>query len=131
MRGLTSAESVRRRDKGQANVVVHRSSRTAPEIVRANVLTRFNAIIGVLLVAGLVFGAPQDALFGLVIVVNSGVGIVQELRAKRTLDALVLLDAAPVTVRRDGSRSWSRRSRSCSATSCCWDPATRSLWTGR
>src|SRR3954468_19076659 len=99
--GLTSAEAARRRAAGQGNVVGHRTSRSAGEIVRANVLTRFNAIIGVLLAAGLVFGAPQDALFGLVIVVNSAVGIVQELRAKRSLDALALLDAAPVTVRRD------------------------------
>ncbi len=101
--GLTSAEVARRRAAGQGNVVGHRTSRSAGEIVRANVLTRFNAIIGVLLAAGLVFGAPQDALFGLVIVVNSAVGIVQELRAKRSLDALALLDAAPVTVRRDGA----------------------------
>jgi cation-transporting ATPase E len=100
--GLSAAEVALRRARGQANVVTHRSSRSAWEIVRSNVLTRFNAIIGVLLVAGLVFGAPQDALFGLVIVVNSAVGIVQELRAKRSLDALALLDAAPVTVRRDG-----------------------------
>jgi len=99
--GLTSAEAARRRAAGQGNVVDHRTSRGAGEIVRANVLTRFNAIIGVLLAAGLAFGAPQDALFGLVIVVNSAVGIVQELRAKRSLDALALLDAAPVTVRRD------------------------------
>jgi cation-transporting ATPase E len=99
--GLTSAEVARRRAAGQGNVLGHRTSRSAGEIVRANVLTRFNAIIGVLLAAGLAFGAPQDALFGLVIVVNSAVGIVQELRAKRSLDALALLDAAPVTVRRD------------------------------
>ena len=44
------------------------------KIVRANVLTRFNAIIGCLLAVVLVFGPPQDALFGLVIVVNSAVG---------------------------------------------------------
>jgi cation-transporting ATPase E len=99
--GLPAAEVALRRAQGQANVVAHSSSRSTWEIVRSNVLTRFNAIIGVLLVAGLVFGAPQDALFGLVIVVNSAVGIVQELRAKRSLDALALLDAAPVTVRRD------------------------------
>jgi hypothetical protein len=72
-------------------------------IVRANVLTRFNAIIGVLLAVVLVFGPPQDGLFGLVIVVNSAVGIVQELRAKRTLDALALLERVPVRVRRDAA----------------------------
>ena len=63
-------------------MVARRSSRSAWSIVRSNVLTRFNAILGVLLVVVLVFGPPQDGLFGLVIVVNSAVGIVQELRAK-------------------------------------------------
>jgi cation-transporting ATPase E len=65
-------------------------------------LTRFNAIIGVLVVVVLVFGPIQDALFGLVILVNSAVGIVQELRAKRKVDALALLERSPVRVRRDG-----------------------------
>ena len=99
--GLSAAEAARRKVAGQGNVVADRSSRSAWEIIRANLLTRFNAIIGVLVAAGLVFGAPQDALFGLVIVVNSAVGILQELRAKRSLDALAVLDAAPIPVVRD------------------------------
>jgi cation-transporting ATPase E len=85
--------------------VDRRSSRGAWSIVCANVLTRFNAIIGVLLVVVLVFGPLQDGLFGLVIVVNSAVGIVQELRAKRILDTLALLERAPVRVRRDGQEA--------------------------
>jgi cation-transporting ATPase E len=100
--GLTRAQVDARRARGQANVVSASSSRTVWSILRANVLTRFNAIIGVLLVVVLVFGPIEDALFGLVIVVNSGVGIVQELRAKRKLDALALLERSPVRVRRDG-----------------------------
>ena len=51
-RGLTSADVARRRAAGQGNVVGHRTSRSAGEIVRANVLTRFNAILGIALVAG-------------------------------------------------------------------------------
>jgi cation-transporting P-type ATPase E len=101
--GLSTAEVARRHRDGRGNVVSRRPSRSAWAIVRANVLTRFNAIIGALLAVVLVFGPPQDALFGLVIVVNSAVGIVQELRAKRTLDALALLERAPVRVRREGS----------------------------
>jgi magnesium-transporting ATPase (P-type) len=100
--GLTAAEVARRRVAGQVNLVARRTSRDAWAIVRANVFTRFNAIIGVLLAVVLVAGPLQDGLFGLVIVVNSAVGIVQELRAKRTLDALALLERAPVQVRRDG-----------------------------
>jgi cation-transporting P-type ATPase E len=102
-RGLSAEEVRARRLAGQANVVTARSSRTALEIVRANVLTRFNAIIATLLAVVLVFGPIQDGLFGLVIVVNSAIGIVQELRAKRTLDALTLLEQVPVRARRDGA----------------------------
>src|SRR5262245_55137157 len=80
-----------------------RSSRPITSIIRANVLTRFNAIIGVLFAVVLVYGQPQDGLFGVVIVVNSAVGIVQELRAKRALDRLALLERAPVRVRRAGT----------------------------
>ena len=100
--GLSAAEVDQRRRAGRVNAVARRSSRGAWSIVRSNVLTRFNAILGVLLVVVLVFGPPQDGLFGLVIVVNSAVGIVQVLRAKRTLDALALVERAPVRVRRAG-----------------------------
>jgi cation-transporting P-type ATPase E len=103
--GLTAAEAARRGRAGRGNVVTRRPSRTGWAIVRANVLTRFNAIIGVLLAVVLVFGPVQDGLFGLVIVVNSAIGIVQELRAKRALDALALLEQTPVRVRRDGAET--------------------------
>ena len=101
--GLSTAEVAQRRAQGRVNVVSESSSRTVWSIIRANVFTRFNAIIGVLLAVVLVFGPLQDALFGLIIVVNSAVGIVQEYRAKRKLDALALLERAPVRVRRDGA----------------------------
>jgi len=70
--------------------------------VRTNVFTRFNALLGALCAVILVIGPPQDAVFGLVIVVNSAVGIVAELRAKRTLDRFRVLTAESVRVVRDG-----------------------------
>ncbi len=82
-----------------------RSSRSAVEIVRANIFTRFNAIIGVLFAIILVVGPIQDGLFGFVIVANTGIGIVQELRAKRTLDRLAVIGEAQPTVRRGGTAS--------------------------
>ena len=100
--GLSAAEVAQRQARGQTNAADRGPGRTLWAIVRANVLTRFNALIGGLLVLVLIFGPPQDGLFGLVIVVNSAVGIVQEWRAKRKLDSLALLAAAPVRVRRDG-----------------------------
>lgn len=102
-RGLTAAEVRERVAAGRANDVPRRSSRSAPEIVRANVLTRFNALIGSLLALVLIFGQWQDALFGLIIVANSAIGAVQELRAKRTLDRLAVIGETPVRVRRDGA----------------------------
>ncbi|MGH3309815.1 MAG: cation-translocating P-type ATPase [Streptomyces sp.] len=100
--GLSTAEVDARIARGEVNDVPTRSSRSATEIVRSNVFTRFNAIIGVLFVIILVVGPVQDTLFGFVILANTLIGIVQELRAKRTLDNLAVIGAARPTVRRDG-----------------------------
>ncbi|MEU9114504.1 HAD-IC family P-type ATPase [Streptomyces sp. NPDC048483] len=101
--GLTSAEVAERVARGEVNDVPVRSSRSTVDIIRANVFTRFNAIIGVLFAIILVVGPIQDGLFGFVIVANTGIGIVQELRAKRTLDNLAVIGEARPTVRRDGT----------------------------
>jgi len=100
--GLTSAQVAQRVAEGETNETARRTSRPVSEIIRANVLTRFNAIVGALAAVVLVTGHPQDALFGLVIVANTGIGVVQELRAKRTLDRLAVLGEEPVRVMRDG-----------------------------
>ncbi|MGX1909577.1 cation-translocating P-type ATPase [Streptomyces phaeochromogenes] len=100
--GLTAAEVAERVARGEVNDVPVRSSRSTVDIVRANVFTRFNAIIGVLWVV-MMFVAPfQDTLFGYVILANTGIGIIQELRAKKTLDSLAVIGEARPTVRRDG-----------------------------
>ncbi|ATW49172.1 magnesium-transporting ATPase [Streptomyces peucetius subsp. caesius ATCC 27952] len=100
--GLTSSEVAARVARGEVNDVPVRSSRSAVDIVRANVFTRFNAIIGVLWVI-MFFVAPiQDSLFGFVIIANTGIGIIQELRAKKTLDSLAVIGEAKPRVRRDG-----------------------------
>src|SRR6185295_6604698 len=67
--------------------------RSLVEIARANVFTRFNAILGTMFVLILVFGDSQDGLFGLVLVTNALIGIVQEWRAKRKLGHLAVLSA--------------------------------------
>ncbi|TJZ52894.1 HAD family hydrolase [Streptomyces piniterrae] len=101
-RGLTAAEVAERVARGEVNDIPVRSSRSTADIIRANVFTRFNAIIGVLFAIILFVGPIQDGLFGFVIVANTGIGIVQELRAKRTLDNLAVIGEARPTVRRDG-----------------------------
>ncbi|MET8802795.1 HAD-IC family P-type ATPase [Streptomyces sp. NPDC004546] len=101
--GLTGAEVAERVTRGQVNDVPVRSSRSLGGIVRANVLTRFNAIIGVLWLIMLFVAPIQDSLFGFVILANTGIGIVQEWRAKQTLDSLAVIGEARPTVRRDGT----------------------------
>ncbi|SMF67573.1 cation-translocating P-type ATPase [Streptomyces sp. Amel2xC10] len=101
--GLTAAEVAERVARGQVNDVPVRSSRSVGEIVRANVFTRFNAIIGVLWVIMLGVAPIQDGLFGFVILANTGIGIIQEWRAKQTLDSLAVIGEARPTVRRDGA----------------------------
>src|SRR5712692_2469728 len=101
--GLTGAQVAERRSRGLANAGGERTSRSVAEILRANILTRFNFILGVLLAVILVVGQPQDALFGVVLVTNALIGIAQEMRAKRTLDRLAVLSAPRVRVIRDGT----------------------------
>ena len=100
--GLTTADVEARIAAGQVNRVESHSSRSVGDILRANILTRFNAIITVLLAVIVVFGDLRDALFGIVMVVNTAIGIVQELRAKRTLDRLTVLATPIVAAMRDG-----------------------------
>ena len=101
--GLTSAQVAERRSRGLANAGGERTSRSVAEILRANILTRFNFILGALLAVILAVGQPQDVLFGVVLVTNALIGIAQELRAKRTLDGLAVLSAPRVRVIRDGT----------------------------
>jgi cation-transporting ATPase E len=101
-RGLSRAEVEERIARGLDNDVPAVPTRTLPEIVRANVLTRFNAILGSMLAVILIVGQLQDALFGVVLVANSVIGIVQELRAKRTLERLTLLAGVRPRVVREG-----------------------------
>ncbi|HEU4399232.1 MAG TPA: HAD-IC family P-type ATPase [Actinomycetota bacterium] len=100
--GLTAAEVAERVARAQVNDVPPAPTRTVAEIVRANALTRFNFLLGSLLAVILVVGPLQDALFGLVLVANTLVGIVQEVRAKRTLERLAVISAPAARVVRDG-----------------------------
>lgn len=101
--GLTADEVAQRVANGQTNDVPDRASRSVKDIVRGNVFTRINAILGVLLIIVLSTGSIIDGMFGLLIIANSGIGIIQEIRAKRTLDQLAIVSQAKPVVRRDGT----------------------------
>lgn len=100
--GLTPKEVVQRIESGQSNAVKTSTSRSVRDIVRANVFTLFNGIICAAMALVLVTGSWKDAVFGFVIIINTGIGIVTELRAKRTLDKLSILVASEFLVHRDG-----------------------------
>jgi magnesium-transporting ATPase (P-type) len=102
LRGLDAQQVAERRARGAVNQMRQPTSRSLWAILRANVFTRFNALLGALCVLMLVVGPPADALFGLVIVANSAVGIVAELRAKRTLDRFRVVTALTARVVRAG-----------------------------
>ncbi len=100
--GLTLADVADRISRGEVNSVPATPTRSVGRIVRGNVVTPVNLIIGVLAALVIAAGSPKDALFGGVIVANSIIGVVQELRAKRVLDALRVVNAPHARVVRDG-----------------------------
>ena len=100
-RGLSAAEVRRRVLEGRTNDAPDAPVLTVGQIVRNNVLTPVNAIIGSMFVLIMVAGFPADALFAGVVVSNSVIGIAQELKARRTLHKLAVLSAPRARVVRD------------------------------
>ena len=105
LKGLSSSEVAQRRTDGQTNDVADPTSRTIGQIIKANVITPFNILLGILLAIILAIGEYRDGLFGFVLVANAAIGIFQEVRSKRSLDALAVLNAPHSTVRRDGAET--------------------------
>lgn len=102
IQGLSEAEVLARVEAGQTNLVRQKTSRSLRSIIRENIFTLFNAILVGAATLVLIFGHPQDVVFGAVMVFNAIIGIVSEVRAKRTLDALAILDAPQALVVREG-----------------------------
>jgi cation-transporting P-type ATPase E len=100
--GLTTAEAEARRKRGEANTAVTGTSRTYATILRTNVFSFFNVVLFVIGIALLALGRYSDALVSVGLgLINAMISAVQEIRAKRKLDHLQLLDRAPVLVVRD------------------------------
>src|SRR3954447_20025077 len=100
--GLTTAEAEERHRRGEANTAAG-SSRSYATILRTNVFSFFNTILFVIGVALLALGRYSDAFTSVGLgLVNALISAVQEIRAKRKLDGLQLLDRAPVLAVRDG-----------------------------
>jgi cation-transporting ATPase E len=102
--GLTAAEAAARRAAGQGNTAPPATTRTYPQILRENVFTFINNVIFILGVLLVVVGRPVDALVSLAVIgTNIAVSVVQEVRAKRTLDQIALLTRPTATLVRDGT----------------------------
>ncbi|MDK6927723.1 HAD-IC family P-type ATPase [Actinotignum sp. GS-2025c] len=101
-RGLSAAQAAQLAAEGKANTLPDRSGRSAAQIVRDNVFTRINFMLGVLFIAVILTGSWINSAFGLLIIANSIIGIIQELRAKHTLDSLAVIGEAHPRVRREG-----------------------------
>ncbi|MQM25308.1 HAD-IC family P-type ATPase [Glycomyces sp. NEAU-7082] len=109
-RGLTAAEVAERVESGAVNEAKRHTSRPLSAILRANFFTPLNAVIGVLAAIAIGFTALEDGLleglkqglFAGVIIANIAIGTIQELRAKRTLDKLSLMNQSNAKVLRDG-----------------------------
>ncbi|AKV55344.1 cation-transporting ATPase [Bifidobacterium actinocoloniiforme DSM 22766] len=100
--GLSQSEVDERTAAGQVNVSEDHSSRTLGQIIRSNVFTLFNGIILAAMIVVLATGQWRDAVFGVVIIINTGIGVATELKAKRTLDKLSILVASDYYAHRGG-----------------------------
>ena len=104
-RGLTSQQVQEHRLHGWVNRSVEPPSKTTKEIIHENIFTYFNLIFAILAVLLILVGSFRDLTFLPVIIANTLIGIVQEIRAKQVLDKLTMLNAPHATVVRDGKKS--------------------------
>lgn len=100
--GLTTAEVAERHRQGQSNYVRNITSRPVTEILRANIFTIFNGILTAAIVVVLLVGQWQDVIFGLVMVINAAIGVGSELRSKKALDSVAVLETPRAMAWRDG-----------------------------
>lgn len=101
MTGLTNDQVTKRIEEGQVNANENPNTRTYKEIIRENTLTFFNFLNVVLLVIVLLVGSYKNSMFVVIIIINTVIGILQEIRAKKTLDKLAILAESKITVLRD------------------------------
>ena len=102
--GLTDEQVNQRIEEGRVNVDENPNTRTYKQIIRENTLTFFNFLNLVLLILVLMVGSYRNAFFVMIIVINTLIGIAQEIRAKKTIDKLAILTARKSVVIREGKK---------------------------
>ena len=103
MSGLSTAEVEFRKKAGLSNESVDSSTKTVAQIIRSNVVTYYNLIFLIITILLIVVGSFRDLTFLPIIIANMLIGIIQELRSKKILDDLTILNTPKITVRRNGS----------------------------
>ncbi|MBR0163445.1 MAG: HAD-IC family P-type ATPase [Lachnospiraceae bacterium] len=104
MTGLTTAQAQENMRLGYANISVDNTARTTAQIIRDNVLTYFNGIFLILAILLIVAGSFRSLTFLPVVIANTLIGIIQQLRAKKTLDRLAVLNQPTCIAYRDGQQ---------------------------
>ena len=104
MNGLTQEEVQKRIEAGQVNHVKAGNTRSYASIILGNTLTFFNLLNVVFFVGVLLVGSYKNGLFMLVILINTGIGIFQEIRTKRTLDKLSIMNMSRTIAVRSGTQ---------------------------
>ena len=106
MTGLTNEQVQERIAEGKVNFNENPNTRTYKQIIKENTLTFFNFLNAVLLVLVLFVGSYKNSMFVGIIIINTVIGIIQEIRAKKTIDKLAILTESKTVVLRDGKK-WS------------------------
>ena len=101
--GLTAEQVKQRNLEGCVNTPVEPPSKSIEDIIKSNVFTYFNLVFAVLAVLLIIAGSFRDLTFLPVIISNTVIGIIQEIRSKQVLDKLTMLNAPKSTVMRDGN----------------------------
>ena len=101
--GLTTAEVEKQKALGNVNVVTEKVGKSYFEIIKDNLFTFFNfvwAIVAIMLIA---IGSPGNLTFLFIVIPNILIAIIQEIRAKRTVEKLSVTTEPKATVIRDGA----------------------------
>ena len=100
--GLTEEEAIRRKREGKYNFLVTPPSKTKEQIIKENIFTYFNFVFLILAILLIMVGSFRDLTFLPVIIINALIGIFQELKAKKILDEIQMINVPTATVIRDG-----------------------------
>lgn len=103
--GLTKAQVAQRAEAGQVNVAVEAPTKTVSQIILTNTFTYFNFVFALLALLLILVGSFRELTFLPIIIANTLIGIIQEIRSKKVLDKLSVLNAPKTRVLRDGEET--------------------------